>query len=284
MAGLVSAQSAGVAASALFAVRVSSPAVVLLATLSLFSAKPLSPPSPSPITPVIVQSRIPRRVLILALLSLSALSYFIDGLAYLANAIFNKEWIFANGVELASVVGLITYGGLAALGAWKDINNVEVWAFKRVKLAIAIALALDIILVILFALSPPTRGEWNSSLSCILLTYSYPSSIDLAHFCNNTKLSKCISETFHLITPCLRIIFLVPLLFALHSPRIVYTHVEIQHETDGNSTENAPLVGLPDLRDGPSVEGSKYGTFVTQIQCESGQAPVSADVKVTYLS
>ncbi|KAI6044679.1 hypothetical protein EDC04DRAFT_326941 [Pisolithus marmoratus] len=139
----------GASATALFAVRVSSPAIIFLTTLSLLCTKPLSPPSPSPITPVVVQSRVPRTTLILVLLSLSALSFLIDGLAYVAYAVFNKVWSLGTGIPLASVLGLVAYAGLAALGAWKDINHIRVWFLARVRLAIAIALALDISAAIL---------------------------------------------------------------------------------------------------------------------------------------
>jgi len=150
------------AGASLFAIRVSSPAVVFLATLSLLSIKPLSPPPPSPVTPVVVESRVPRRTLILVLLSLSSLSFLIDGLAYVAGAVFNKAWTLGTGIPLASLLGLVAYAGLAALGAWKDINNIQVWSFNRVRLAITFALALDIAQVVLLAPSVKTRGMYTA--------------------------------------------------------------------------------------------------------------------------
>lgn len=145
-------------ASALFGLRVSSPAVVFLATLSLLPSKPLSPPSPSPITPVVVQSRVPRKSLILSLLSLAALSFLVDGLAYVAYAVLNGVWTPGTGVELAAFLGLVAYTALAALGAYKDVNNIEIWSRKRVKAAIFVALALDIAQVVLLSLFA-SRGE-----------------------------------------------------------------------------------------------------------------------------
>ncbi|KAI6004644.1 hypothetical protein EDD15DRAFT_2443953 [Pisolithus albus] len=106
-----------------------------------------------------VQSRVPRTILILVFLSLSALSFLIDGLAYITYAVFNRAWSLGTGIPLASVLGLVAYVGVAALGAWKDINNVQVWFLTRVRLAIAIALALDITQV---ALSINACGKYRA--------------------------------------------------------------------------------------------------------------------------
>ncbi|KAG9316420.1 hypothetical protein JVU11DRAFT_2454 [Chiua virens] len=241
------AAGASLLASALFALRVASPAAVLLSTLSLFPSKPLSPPSPSPITPVVVQSRVPRKPLILTLLSLVALSFLVDGLAYVAYAVFNGVWRPGTGVELAALLGLVAYVTLAALGAYKDVNNIEIWSRKRVKASIFIALAFDIAQVVLLALSVKTR--------------------DPSHICDSTKLSTCIPETIHFFTPLFRVIFLLPLFFVLFSPRVVYLPVDPQPETA--ETESAPLVGqsnvlLQEESNETAVggENSKYGTFV----------------------
>ncbi|KAF9222607.1 hypothetical protein BS17DRAFT_783120 [Gyrodon lividus] len=258
------AAGASVAATALFGVRVSSPTVVFLATLSLLPTKPLSPPSPSPITPVVLQSRVPRRALILALLSLAAVSFLLDGLAYVAYAVLNNVWRPSTGVELASVLGLIAYAGLAALGAYKDVNNIEIWSRKRVKTAIFVALALDVTQVILLAISAKAR--------------------DPGRICNSPKLSKCIPETFHFFTPLIRVLFLFPLLFALFSPRVVYVPAESHLQT--TESEDAPLVRQPSLLlqeegNGSSSggEGNKYGTFTPQAQTESGPALSAPEVK-----
>ena len=188
-------------AVALAGVRVASPAVVLLAALSLISTKPLSPPSPSPITSVVVASRIPRRTLILILLSLSAFTFLADGLASVIYVVLNKVWLLGTGIEIASVLGLLAYAGLAALGAWKDVNGIEVWNRIRVKTAIAIALALDITQVILNFASGSLLPHFFSFLSTlfILSTFSYlltnslaqPTPMTFAH-----PLSNLVSPNF----------------------------------------------------------------------------------------
>ncbi|KAF8844610.1 hypothetical protein BDN67DRAFT_962519 [Paxillus ammoniavirescens] len=267
-AASIPAAGASAAASALFGVRISSPAVVFLATLSLLPTKPLSPPSPSPITPVVLQSRVPRRTLILVLLSLAAVSFLLDGLAYVAYAILNSVWRPGTGVELASVLGLIAYAGLAALGAYKDVNNIEIWSRKRVKAAIFAALALDVAQVVLLVISAKAH--------------------DPTRICDSPKLSKCIPETFHFFMPLLRVLFLLPLLFTLFSPRVVYVPADLQPET--TDAENAPLVGQPSLLlqeegNGPSSggESSKYGTFALPEQTDSGPAPSAPEVKTGSL-
>ncbi|THH20779.1 hypothetical protein EW146_g623 [Bondarzewia mesenterica] len=111
---------------ALFALRVISPALVLLSALSIIPTRPAPPSSPSPITSVVVATRIPRRALILFLLSLSSFTYLLDGLAFVVFAVFRKVWPYNSGIEINAVLGLIGFSGLAALGAWKDIKGVDV--------------------------------------------------------------------------------------------------------------------------------------------------------------
>ena len=251
-------------ASALFGLRVSSPAVVFLATLSLLPSKPLSPPSPSPITSVVVQSLVPRKSLILSLLSLAALSFLVDGFAYVAYAVLNGVWRPGTGVELAAFLGLIAYTALAALGAYKDVNNIEIWSRKRVKTAVFVALALDIAQMVLLVLSVKTRGEHKFTFAPHI--YSYSPNSDPSHICDSSKLSTCIPETLHFFTPLLRVIVLLPLFFVLFSPRVVYLPAESQSETAQD--ESAPLVGQSSVllqQEGNEAisgsESSKYGTF-----------------------
>lgn len=134
---------------ALFSIRVAEPAIVLLSTLSLLFSRVPSPTSPSPITSVVVANRIPRRALILSLLSLASLTFLLDGLSFVVYAVLDKVWPRTTGIEPNTIVGIIAFSGLAALGTWKDLHGVPVWLLKRIKAAIGLALLLDIAHVIL---------------------------------------------------------------------------------------------------------------------------------------
>lgn len=129
-----------------FVARVLSPSIVLLSALSLLTLRPHPPTAPSPITPVVVATAVPRRALILALLSLVALTYLLDGLSFVVFAVIDHEWPRHSGIPINTVTGLIAFAGLAALGTWKDIHGVQVWLLKRIKIATAAALALDLTL------------------------------------------------------------------------------------------------------------------------------------------
>ncbi|KAG1727621.1 ABC transporter type 1, transmembrane domain-containing protein [Suillus lakei] len=235
-----------IAAAVLLSVRVASPTVVLLATLSLISSKRLCPPSPSPITSVVVPSRIPRRTLILVLLSISAFTFLADGLAYVVYAVLNKVWLQGTGIEIASVLGLLAYAGLAALGAWKDTNDVEIWNRRRVKVAIALALALDIVQVVL------------SLMGTDICT---------------SPLRTCIPNLLHGVLPLARVLALLPLLVALFFPRVVYLSVQ-SHDYTEEADENAPLMSQhvphdslllqPEDADPDGPSSTKYGTFISR--------------------
>ncbi|RPD63723.1 hypothetical protein L227DRAFT_542647 [Lentinus tigrinus ALCF2SS1-6] len=219
----------------LFLLRVISPSIVFLSTLSLLFARPPAPSvqSPSPITSVVVATRTHRRAFIYAFLSLAGLSYLLDGLTFVVWAVIRKEWPAFTGLEVNAVVGLASFAGLAALGAWKEVRGVDVWSMKRHKIAIFTTLALDIAQVVLlaFAITRP--------LSTVFL--------------------------LHIAFPSFRVLLLVPLFFALLFPRIAYVPVEISDEEAPTDTSlllpaqdaAAPSSGLSPI----SAEASKYGTF-----------------------
>ncbi|OCH90247.1 hypothetical protein OBBRIDRAFT_793486 [Obba rivulosa] len=225
----------GISVSPLFILRIVSPSLVLLATLTVIFTRPPPPQTPSSITPVVVATRIPRRALILALLSLSAATYFLDGLTFALYTVFRQNWPQNTGIEYNSVLGLAAFAGLAALGAWKDVNGVDVWSLKRLKLSIGTSLALDIAQVVLLGLS-------------------------LAQHVS-------IRRGLHLVFPAFRVLSLIPLVAALWSPRVAYVPAEAGEETAPSSSSlllppevgTAPSTGLAPV----TVENSKYGTFRT---------------------
>ena len=137
---------------ALFAVRVIAPALIFLSALSVIPAKASSSP-PSPITSVVVKSQVPRRGLILSFLTLASFSYFSDGLTFVVYAVLDKYWPPLTAIEISAVLGILAYGGLAALGAYKDINGVNIWSFGSVKYAILLALLFDTAQVVLLAVT-----------------------------------------------------------------------------------------------------------------------------------
>lgn len=114
----------------LLVLRVLSPSLVLFITISLFTTRPPPPSSPSPITSVVVATRVPRRALILSCLSLSSFTYLLDGLAFVIYAVINKYWPPRTGMDINSFVGLVAFSGLAALGSWKDVKGADVWSLK----------------------------------------------------------------------------------------------------------------------------------------------------------
>jgi hypothetical protein len=164
--------SASLAAHALpiLVIRVLSPALVFLTTCSLIFTHPPAPSSPSLITPVVVATRVPRRAFIITLLSFSALTYLLDGLTLAVYAVLDKKWPRHSGLEINSILGLVAFAGMAALGAWKEVQGVEVWSLKRVKAAVATTLGLDIALFVLLGFSSHVL---NNGRACVQLSIAY---------------------------------------------------------------------------------------------------------------
>ncbi|KAJ6558561.1 mitochondrial half-size ABC transporter [Mycena vulgaris] len=223
---------------ALFVLRVLSPALVCLCTLSLLPATPRPPTAPSAITRVVVPTVIPRRALILCLLSLSALTFLMDGLIFVAYAVIEKTWPQNTGIEYNSVLGLVAFAGLAALGAYKAIRGVDVWSMKRIKLAIATSSILDVALVVLIAKSIGFNGS------------RFPTHASIG-----------------ILFPSFRVLAGPILVAALYSPRVVYKAVAQDENGDSVATGASfllppPSTGLSPLSALPS-DSSKYGTFRT---------------------
>lgn len=148
--------------TALFVVRTAFPAALLATALSLLTTKPRpATNSPSPITSVIVSLTTPRRSLILSILSLVALSYFLDGFALVLHSALSKTWQGTpahdwwrtqwSGLDIESIVGLLASGLLAVLGVWKETQGVTVWTSRQPKIWALLALLGTVIEVVLLA-------------------------------------------------------------------------------------------------------------------------------------
>ncbi|KAF8267679.1 hypothetical protein EI94DRAFT_1729904 [Lactarius quietus] len=228
----------------LLVLRVLSPSLVLFTTISLFTTRPPVPPSPSPITSVVVATRVPRRALILSCLSLSSFTYLFDGLAFVIYAVINKYWPSRTGIDINSLIGLVAFAGLAALGSWKDVKGVEVWSLKRVKVAIILSLILDVAQAVIY----------GTSMSKDHLPHPYPFPYD-------------IETLLHFIFPVFRILLLFPLFIALINPLVTYTSITSSEAFEGEPVATTLLLPPEDgvnastgLAVGAAA-GIKYGTF-----------------------
>ncbi|KAH9020826.1 hypothetical protein EDB85DRAFT_2152777 [Lactarius pseudohatsudake] len=228
----------------LLVLRVLSPSLILFTTISLFTTRPLPPPSPSPITSVVVATRVPRRALILSSLTLSSFTYLLDGLAFVIYAVINKYWPPRTGIDINSLIGLVAFSSLAALGSWKDVKGVDVWSLKRVKVSIILSLILDVAQAVLY----------GTSMSKDHLPHPYPFPYD-------------IQTLLHFIFPVLRILLLIPLFFALINPLVTYTAITSSEAFEGEPVSTTLLLPPEDgvnTSTGLTVgaaNGIKYGTF-----------------------
>ena len=139
--------------AALFVVRVAFPVILLAISLSLYTAKKdsVNRHSETPIVPVTIAVKSPRRGLILPILTLVALTYFLDGFALIVHSVLSKHWqgtppttewwkSLWSGIEVATVGGLLAAGLLAVFGVWKEMQGVAVWLVRRPRVWAGIAL------------------------------------------------------------------------------------------------------------------------------------------------
>ncbi|PPQ89526.1 hypothetical protein CVT25_012198 [Psilocybe cyanescens] len=243
----------------IFVARVLSPTIVFLSAFTLFSAHLQPPNSPSPITPVVVATTLPRRALILTLLSLISLTYFLDGISFVVFAVLDHHWPSHSGIPINTITGVIAFSGLAALGTWKDVHGVDVWSLKRVKVAVAGSLALDLSLAVLLTL------HLRQPETAPVLT---------------------VRTLVHVIFPALRVLLLAPLLAGLVTPRITYSSVQTYDDVETPAVEPTVSTFLlaPDSGSQPSTglaavtgtgDSSKYGTFRNNRSTLQASAPTT---------
>jgi ATP-binding cassette subfamily B (MDR/TAP) protein 6 len=228
----------------ILALRVLSPSLLLLTTLSILPTKPAPPSTQTDITPVVVATHVPRRAVILATLSLAALTYFLDGFSLVVYAVLEKSWPSKTGIDVNAIIGLAGFAGLAALGSWKDIHGVDVWFMKRFKWSIFISLGLDIALVTLLGL---------------VLQHD---TINAPHI---PERSIVLRDLIHFALPAFRVLLLIPLLGSLLYPRRVYRAVALQADVVPTASSILIRSEQGNLTSGlappDSVDSSKYGTF-----------------------
>ncbi|KAF8490345.1 hypothetical protein F5888DRAFT_1808164 [Russula emetica] len=228
---------------ALFILRVISPSIVLLTTISLLTAQPSLSPTPSPITPVTVATRVPRHGLILSCLTFSSFIYLFDGLAFVTYAVINKYWPQCTGLEINALIGLVAFSGLAALGSLKEVQGVDVWLLRRMRISIFLSIGLDATQVALYGTSMPKDR----------LPHSSPFPYDT-------------QTLLHLILPILRILLLIILFFALTNPVVTYTRVTSADEVrEDQPTSTSRLLSTREHVNPSSGLGltvrSTYGTL-----------------------
>ncbi|KAF8894942.1 hypothetical protein CPB84DRAFT_1816097 [Gymnopilus junonius] len=240
-----------------FVARVLSPGIFFLSALSLLFTHPKPPSSPSPITPVVVASAVPRRALILTLLTFISFTYLFDGLSFVVFALVDHEWPRHSGIPVNTIIGLIAFSGLAALGTWKDVHGVDVWSLARIKTATAATLLIDIGLTVLLVLNL-RQAEIPSKFS--------------------------IRSLVHLVFPAFRVLLLCPLLLGLSSPRIAYSSLHTYDNVETSEAEPTVSTFLlpPESSTGRlgtvtagNAESSKYGTFRVPRSTLQASAPVT---------
>jgi hypothetical protein len=157
-------------------VSVLSPTIVFLTTLSVIFIRN-SDVDPTPvdgIQAVVVSTIVPRRTPILIFLSLISVTYFLDGMAVAVSSMFQRHWSPTSVPSaLNAVIGLSAFGGMAVVGALKDVYAPQVWSLRRIKYANGLSFILDILLA--FALTSQMRHSYNCNVLAIRNTLSYSS-------------------------------------------------------------------------------------------------------------
>lgn len=235
----------------LYGLRAAESAVALL---SLAAAPLLKAPAPSTnghseITTVVRAVKVPRRQLIVFLLSAVALTALADGLVVLANAIFNNvvettlpAW---RGIEFYSVALVIAFGGFAVVGSSKEARGVPIWQSALLKGFVLVTLALDLALVVLI----PFGSSWSEDPN--------------PHVPESSKVG--VAPVLHLALGALRVLVLFALSFVLFCSRTSYEPVG-QNGAAPQTSETSQLISPPDAGSAEASAGlaspkAKYGTF-----------------------
>ncbi|CAG7854234.1 SubName: Full=Uncharacterized protein {ECO:0000313/EMBL:CCA67527.1} [Serendipita indica DSM 11827] len=246
---------AGPLLDALSVVRLSTGVLFLFTLILLFTrpSKAQPPPSPSPITAVVVAFTHPRRALINTLLLFIAFTYFLDALIVFLYFILRgfRQSYFTQwrGVELADVFGFVAFLLLAAIGTYKDKHAVDFWTRKRIKLFVITALGLDIAYLVLLVLS-------------VRIFQRRPDSPGVPERPNVPGIY--VPNFLHFLALDARILALVALIIVLFKPSTHYsTAIRTADEAHGRPTDATPSTNLLAASGGVTLAHHQqaYGTF-----------------------
>ncbi|CUA70460.1 ATP-binding cassette sub-family B member 6, mitochondrial [Mus musculus] [Rhizoctonia solani] len=246
---------------ALFYLRVVESAVLLFLLLVSPLLKGPSPPqytthATSEITTVVRAVKTPRRQLVVFLLSLAALSAFLDGSVTVGLAVFKH--IFETklpawkGIEFYSVALLVAFAGFAIIGAFKEARGVPIWQSKLLKLFVLVALVFDVVIAIVIPLVVPI---WNIRPDPNPHIPETPTPVPPVG----------IAPAVHFGLTVFRALVLIVLFPTLFFPRTVYEPVE----QNGSGTQNgetsllipAAAAASAETSAGLAAPKAKYGTF-----------------------
>ncbi|CAE6491833.1 unnamed protein product, partial [Rhizoctonia solani] len=246
---------------ALFYLRVVESAVLLFLLLVSPLLKGPSPPqytthATSEITTVVRAVKTPRRQLVVFLLSLAALSAFLDGSVTVGLAIFNH--IFETklpawkGIEFYSVALLVAFAGFAIIGAFKEARGVPIWQSKLLKLFVLVALVFDVVIAIVIPLVVPI---WNIRPDPNPHIPETPTPVPPVG----------IAPAVHFGLTVFRALVLIVLFPTLFFPRTVYEPVE-QNGSGPQNGETSLLIpaaaaASAETSAGLAAPKAKYGTF-----------------------
>ncbi|CAE6340958.1 unnamed protein product [Rhizoctonia solani] len=236
---------------ALFYLRVVDSATLLILLLTSLPLKRPTEQTPtsdqhSEITSVVQAVHVPRKQLIVLLLSLSALTAFLEGSVTVASAIFKNvfeptlpAW---KGNALYSIALLVAFAGLAILGILKEARGVPIWQSKLLKLFVFVAFVFDALLAVLIPLVVPI---WKRP--------RVPENPDPVPPVG-------IAPAVHFGLTVFRVLVLLVLFPALFFPRTVYKPID-RNESAPPTEESSLLIPAAVAATAPTASKTKYGTF-----------------------
>ncbi|CAE6458694.1 unnamed protein product [Rhizoctonia solani] len=212
--------------------------------------------------------KIPRKQLIVLLLSLAGLAALLDCSVTVANAIF--KYVFETkipawkGIDFYSVALLVAFAGFAIAGLLEEARGHPIWESKLLKLFAFVAFLFDIILAVLIPLVVPI---WKTRSSTGPVIPETPEPVP----------SVGVAPILHFGLTVFRALVLAILLATLFSPRIVYEPIE-QNVFTPQASETSLLIpaavaASAQISPGQAASKVKYGTFNEASAVPSGNAP-----------